>query len=615
MPSAPDLPIGDRPWWGEPFHGHGHQGIEEETAFVSTPAITVLAHLLPDTTSLRLEACYVEKATTQITLRVRSTQTRVPCPLCAVPASRIHSRYERTLADLPWTHYRVRLQLRVRKWFCQPAACPRRIFTERLPTVAAPWARCTLRLVQRLVALGIALGGKAGVRLGHAWDLRVSRNTLLRLLRRHPVPALPTPTVLGVDDFALRQGQTYGTVLIDLERRQPVVLLPDRTAATLAQWLQAHPGVQVIARDRATAYADGARQGAPAATQVADRWHLLRNLAEAVEQVCHQHRRVLQDIYLPSVGLPLPGAAQPAVVEGPAPALTAPPAPLLPSAAGASPRHTHRRLRYEQVCHLAQHGGTFRAIAQQVGLHRKTVAQYVRADRFPVRARPKSGLDPYKPYLLARWNAGCRTGMRLYEEIQGQGYRGGRSTVLGYLTQLRKAQGLAPRTRMGQPTPPVVDPTVLGVTPRQATWLVLRRPENVTEDEQLLLAQLHQAHAAFAQAIALAQGFAGLLRARQPERLEGWLQQAATSSLVVFRRLAKSFQRDYAAVKAGVTLPWSSGPVEGHINRLKMLKRHMFGRARLDLLSRRFVRAPQQEQTQTPDQPVPAEAQQEAAAA
>jgi transposase len=149
--------------------------------------------LLPDATLLRLEACDVDATTAQITLRVQSTQTRAPCPLCATPARRIHSDYGRTLADLPWAQYRVSLQLRVRKWFCRNRACPRRIFTERLPTVAAPWARRTLRMAQRLVALGVALGGTAGVHLSHQWDLVVSRNTLLRGLHRRPLPVVPTP--------------------------------------------------------------------------------------------------------------------------------------------------------------------------------------------------------------------------------------------------------------------------------------------------------------------------------------------------------------------------------------------------------------------------------------
>ena len=177
---------------------------------------------------------------------------------------------------------------------------------------------------------------------------------------------------------------------------------------------------------------------------------------------------VLQDIHVPSAVLPLALANQPAVVEVPSPPPT-------------DQRRVHRRMRYEQVCHLAQQGWTFQAIAQQVGLHRKTVAQYVRSDSFPVRGRPKSLRDPYKPYLLACWNKGCRTGMRLYEELQRQGYRGGRSTVLGYLTQLRKAQGLAPRTRTVQPGPPVADPSVPCCTPRQATWLVCVSPTICTK--------------------------------------------------------------------------------------------------------------------------------------
>src|SRR5713101_1984857 len=161
---------------------------EEEHAFVATQTSDVLACLLPETTALCLAAWHVDHTAAQITLLVRSTQTSVPCPLCATPARRIHSRYTRTLADLPWADYRVRLQLRVRKWFCRNRTCRRRIFTERLPTVVAPWARRTLRLAQRFVALGVALGGKAGVRLSHDWDLAVSRNTLLRGLRQRPLP-------------------------------------------------------------------------------------------------------------------------------------------------------------------------------------------------------------------------------------------------------------------------------------------------------------------------------------------------------------------------------------------------------------------------------------------
>jgi len=551
--------------------------------------------LLPDAATLRLEACHVDDTTAQITLRVRSMQPSVPCPLCTTPAHRIHSHYERTLADLPWAQYRVRLQLRVRKWFCRNRHCHRRIFTERLPTVAAPWARRTRRLAQRFVALGLALGGRAGVHLSHAWDLAVSRNTLLRAIRRHPVPALPTPTVLGVDDFALRKRQTYGTILVDLERRHPVALLPDRTAETVAQWLREHPGVEVIARDRSQAYAEGARQGAPAATQVADRFHLLQNLREALDQVFLTHEKTLEAVNDLGRQHPVPLSDEALAVPVPPHAIPR------PAQQHAVQRQARRQALHAQVWTLHHQGWAAQAIAQQVGLGLRTVQRDLQNATFRGRKRRSDCghgvLAPYKATLLERWNAGCYTAARLFRDLQQQGYTGSYARVAAYARRLRQAQGLAPGQRCPrQPLPSVAEPACQPLTPRRAAWLVLRRPAKRTADEARQLAHLRAQHAEVAEAIDLAQDFATLVRQRQPTQLNPWLTRATTSTLEALRRFATGLRDDYEAVKAGVTLPWSTSPVEGHINRLKMLKRQMFGRARLDLLSRRFVLAPRERQ-------------------
>ena len=571
--------------------------------------------MLPDATRLRLEACDVDDTTAQITLRVQSTQTSAPCPLCATPARRIHSDYGRTLADLPWAQYRVYLQLRVRKWFCRNRACRRRIFTERLPTIAAPWARRTLRLAQRLVALGVALGGAAGVHLSHQWDLAVSRNTLLRLLRRLPVPSRATPTVLGVDDFALRKRQMYGTVLIDLERRHPVALLPDRTAETLAQWLQEHPGVQVIARDRSKAYADGAHQGASAATQVADRFHLLQNLRETLDQVFMTHEKALEAVNTLM-------RQQPVLLPNGAVAVPVPPPvePPTPAQQRAAQRQARRQALHTQVWALHRQGWTAPAIAQHVGLSLRTVQRDLRTATFAGRKRRSDAgdslLNPYKLYLLERWNAGCYTALRLFREIRQRGYGGSYGLVAAYARRLRQAQGLPPgHRRPRQPLPRVAEPPCQQLTPRRATWLVLRREAQRTAAEAQQLAQLREQHAEVAEAIDLAQEFTQLVRQRQPESLDPWLQRATTSTLEALQRFATGLYEDYEAVKAGITLPWSTGPVEGHINRLKMLKRQMFGRAHLDLLSRRFVLAPRGRPAQVPGQHEPAQAPAEAEAA
>jgi transposase len=567
-------------------------------SFQSMEVRDTFAHVLPKLAPLQVDAWYLDDVRAQITLLIASTQAAPRCPTCDVPAPYVHSHYTRTLADLPWSGYAILWRLRVRKLFCRNRTCPRRIFTERLPGVVAPWARRTVRLMAHLLAIALALGGAAGARLSRSLGLIVSRNTLLRVIRRTPSPAVVSPQVLSVDDFALRKGHTYGTILLDLERRRPLALLPDREAATVARWLQAHPGVDVLVRDRAEADAEAARLGAPAACQVADRFHLLQNLADVLIQVFTAHTSQLARVTPSHVAAPTPvhDPTCPAVAPEPASVPLAPPQSSTAAARLARQRRTRRWANYHRVWTYHRQGWTLDAIAQQVGLSRRTVRRDLQSPTFPERpprhGRDRSILDPYKAVLLAGWNRGCRNGWHLFRTIRSQGFRGQYGIVALYVRRLRQAQGLAPRQRRSdQPLPTVTEAPRRRLTPRRATGLVLRPAARLTAPDHDQLAQPTQQAPELAEAVTLAQEFAGLVRQRQPARLEPWLARAATSALPPFRRFARGLRADMAAVQAAVTLPWSQGPIEGHINRLKVLKRQMFGRARLDLLARRFLLA------------------------
>jgi transposase len=380
----------------------------------------------------------------------------------------------------------------------------------------------------------------------------------------------------------------------------------------VAQWLWEHPGVEVITRDRSSAYAEGARQGAPAATQVADRFHLIQNLAEALTEVFTTQRTALDAVNAAARQQPVP------LPDGTVAVPVPPPATPPRAQQQAAQRAAQRQATYDQVWALHRQGWTVPAIAAQVGHSRHTIERYLRLPTWPVpqhrSSYGRSVLNPYKAYLLERWNAGCRTAMQLFRELQPRGYTGSYRRVAAYASRLRQAQGLPPR-RQGrrQPLPVVAEPASPPLTPRRATWLVLGREDTRTEAEAQQLAQLHAQQTEVAEAIDLAEDFATLVRQRQPAQLDPWLQRAAASTLEAMQRFATGLHADYAAVKAGVTLPWSNGPVEGHINRLKMLKRQMFGRARLDLLRRRFVGAPRDGPAQTACPRAPAQTHAEAA--
>jgi transposase len=428
-------------------------------------------------------------------------------------------------------------------------------------------------------AIAFALGGEPGARLLTTLGLVLSPDTLLRAIAAAPLPAAPTPRILGVDDWARRRGQTYGTLLVDLERRQPVDLLPDRSAATFGAWLVEHPGVEVISRDRGGAYAEGGRQGAPDAAQVADRFHLAKNASEALERVLQRHRATLREAARaadPVVPPPTAGA-------GAAAPATAP-----------TPYHRQRERLSAEMVRLAAAGWSQAAIARQVGVSRPTVRAYLLAGGPPdlTTRGPKPGAcrGDYEAYLRERWRAGCHDAKALWHELRADGYRGSLRTVQRLVAPWRAPdeprRGKRPATLPPAPLPPPRPPS-----PRRVRWWLLRPADERSPAQGTFLAALLARCPEVAAAEALARDFLALLRERDLAALDAWLVRAAEGTAPEFRELAAGLAQDRPAVEAALTTDWSNGPVEGHVNKLKLVKRAMFGRAGFPLLRRRVLRA------------------------
>ena len=491
----------------------------------------------------------------------RTCAPAAACPGCGVVSRRVHSRYQRQLADTASGGQEVLIDLQARRFFCSNGACAKATFAEQVPGLTSRYGRrtCGLQVVLRAVAL--ALGGRAGARLTSRLACSVSRSTLLRLIRAAPDPAGTTPLVLGVDDFALRKGHVYGTILVDIETRRPVDVLPERSAESFRTWLDAHPGVEIICRDRGGCYAEGATEGAPLAVQVADRWHLWHNLAEAVERAVARHRCCLQEP---------PTQPEPA-------AETAPAAPVAETGLAA-----RTRARHAEIHAALARGLTITQISRTLRLERKTVRRYATAaaaDQLiggPRLTRPGL-LGPHQAYLRQRWDDGVHSTNQLHQELRKRGYRGSLRTLRRLTAQLR-------RDTAGPAPPPA--PAARKV----ASWL-LTPPSKLTDDDRAALAQITARCPELTTTRDLAREFADMLCNQRGEHLETWAGQAEASPVSELRGFSKGLRKDWAAVTAGLTTPYSSGAVEGHVNRIKMIKRQMYGRAKPDLLRKRVLLA------------------------
>jgi len=486
-------------------------------------------------------------------IMVRSLAGASPCPGCGTPSERVHSRYRRSLADLPIAGRPVRMVVLARRFYCQAVLCGRRVFTERFDAdVLVPWARRTARLDHIVHHLGLALGGRPAAGFARRLMVPVSKDTLLRVVRRRGSPRFVPPTVIGIDDWAWRRNQRYGTLVCDLERRRTIALLPDREPATAEAWLSGQPQIALIARDRGGGYALAAAKALPEATQVADRWHLMENASRAfLDAVRKSMRQIRTAIGAATINPSLLTSAERIQYEG----------------------YLRREENNAAVLSLAEGGLSIREIVRRTGQSRGLVRKILRGQRSDVFRSRESSLELYLPWLDARWSAGDRNGAALWRQLKVQGFRGSLRVVTEWATRRRQADKIdnalarAPAARI------------------IARLLTIGR-EQLSKSETITVAAVEGGVPLLIEAREIIAGFQAMIRKRTLDAFDPWLERARRSLIASF---ATGILKDKAAVVAAITSPWSNGQTEGQITKLKLVKRQMYGRGKIDLLQARVI--------------------------
>ena len=430
-----------------------------------------------------LDVIGIEMIDTVLTITAVSTQMCPCCPLCGTPASRVHSRYTRRLTDLPCGGQQVRLQVEVRKCFCEMGTCVRKIFIERLTPFVEPWGRVTRRLYQIVQVLGLATGGRLGVRVTDRLGIQTTRHIILRRIMALPAEPVGQVSQIGIDDFAFRRGHKFGTIIVDLQTHKVLDVLADRTADTSAAWMQEHPEIEIVSRDRGGDYAAAARKAAAQATQTADRFHIFKNLTEAVERTLALCRAEIRKGALDALSEEEKKAMEP--LSLPTEFVSVEnwkPAPDPCTERERLSRHAQRQDRYEQVAALREQGMGNTEIARRLGLTTRTLQNWQKKG-FPEAGRRRkqpSTFDPYAHYVLIGWEQGCTNGLQIYREIKEKGYPGTEKAMYRFLVPLRKKVRIIQKAE--SPHVPLQD-----FSAKDAVWLFVRDPAKLDEKEQITL--------------------------------------------------------------------------------------------------------------------------------
>jgi transposase len=536
-----------------------------------------------------LNVVSVERGEQAWTVTVDSRQPTF-CPRCGTRSKSRHSTYWRTLRDLSAQGAPVIVNARLGRWRCRNQRCDRRIFTQRLPGLEAPFARRTARLAGIVRLLGHSAGGRPSERLMRRLGMPISDTTILTSLKEQASARSDNIAVhvAGIDDWAWRKGSNYGTIIVDLERRQVVDVLADRSAATTANWFKDHPDVEVVSRDRAGLYAEAAREGAPQAKQVADRFHLLQNFRETVERQLGGYEAPIRD-----TGINVSGnqAASPLPVRSDCPSDAVTQKRLIRRG-----RQAVRQQLFGKIRALFEGGSSVGEIAHKLGLGRRRVERWVRRIDLPDRNTMAS--TPSTPAYFAvllelRWAEGITKVRHLFAEIRHRGYTGSFSHLARFLAPWRSGEPSLEGDEQEEPAPVrmrTLDPmTGRVISPLTAAALCVKPRGQMTTRQAATVDALKAASAEFTAMRCLAMRFRGLLRGGMAEGLDAWLIDARASGIYAMQRFAKTIRQDLEAVRNGMSEPWSNGQTEGQINKLKTLKRAMYGRAGVELLRARMM--------------------------